>query len=193
MFARNLPWLDASLMGRPAPEPADPIPGSTDAPPIDPSLTDADQTLAAELAAECVVEELEQTWLPMHAGCAQCHGFCFAMKDDVTRQLGVCGCVVANEMELAALESAPRNDGGGGIVLSHLALNRGFPVAVEFAMELAQCIQGAVEQPPEKKPDSFEAARRQRPAHGAARVPQHALAKRQVVTRKTHRLGQRGS
>ena len=156
------------------------------------ALTDADQMLAAELAAECGVEELEQTWLPMHAGCAQCHGFCFAIKDDVTRQLGVCGCVVANEMELAELETAPKND-TGGIVLSHLALNRGFPVAVELATELAQCIQSAVEQPAEKNSNSFEAARRQRPQHGAARVPQRALAKRQLVARKTHRLGQRGS
>jgi len=54
-----------------------------------------------QLFSECVEFERSTTWVPLHANCSMCSGYCFAPTSDVARQLGVCGCVVATEMEMA--------------------------------------------------------------------------------------------
>jgi hypothetical protein len=58
-----------------------------------------------QLLTECVQFELATTWVPQNANCQMCGGYCFAPTSDVVRQLGVCGCVVATEMELADAEA----------------------------------------------------------------------------------------
>lgn len=63
-------------------------------------LTDDDMRHAAELCSECDVIEKSDLWLPMFANCTSCNGFVFRPTNDVQRQLGACGCVVAMEMEL---------------------------------------------------------------------------------------------
>lgn len=55
-----------------------------------------------DLLAECLSFEAEQEWVPAAAGCQLCGGFPYSTKCDVSRQFGVCGCVVAAEMEQAA-------------------------------------------------------------------------------------------
>jgi hypothetical protein len=62
-----------------------------------------------QLYRECVEFERSTTWVPQNANCAMCGGFCFAPTSDVARQLGVCGCVVATEMELADAEARLEN------------------------------------------------------------------------------------
>merc|ERR1719506_819996 len=54
-----------------------------------------------DLLAECLSFEAEQEWVPAAAGCQLCGGFPYSTKCDVSRQFGVCGCVVAAEMEQA--------------------------------------------------------------------------------------------
>jgi len=59
----------------------------------------SDWRIVADLCMACEAEERRTTWYPHFAGCNECEGFIFR-DSDVQRQLGVCGCVVALEMEL---------------------------------------------------------------------------------------------
>ena len=153
-------------------------------------MTDEDLERAEALLAECHAVEREQIWLPMHAGCAQCHGFVFACAGSaVTRQFGVCGCVVANEMELANLTANT-----GSMTLNTAALSGGFIVPKTICSDVAEVIQCA-SKPPEplvKEKRNMRAATLQRNRHfGVVRKP-HLLGKNQRVVTKTQRLGQRG-
>lgn len=57
------------------------------------------------LFADCIEFEVATTWVPLHANCTVCKGYCFARTSDVARQFGVCGCVIAMEMEIAETEA----------------------------------------------------------------------------------------
>ena len=61
--------------------------------------------------------EAEQEWVPAAAGCQLCGGFPYSTKCDVSRQFGVCGCVVAAEMEQAACTHSDTEEGPTASVL----------------------------------------------------------------------------
>ena len=128
----------------------------------------------------------------MHAGCAQCRGFVFAPASDVTRQLGVCGCVVANEMELAELASLTAN--AANMTLNAAALSGGFIVPKRICSDITEVIQCA-STPLDalvKEKRSMRAVTQQRNRHlGVYRTPK-LLGKSQRVATKMQRLGQRG-
>jgi len=65
-------------------------------------MQEEDWEVVEELSAACHAVERQDTFYPLFQGCAICKGFIFgeSVATDVKRQLGVCGCVVALEMEM---------------------------------------------------------------------------------------------
>lgn len=115
-------------------------------------LTAEDEAAAEGLFFECHSAELEQMWLPMHSGCKQCHGHVFRCADDVAKQFGVCGCVVAMEMELAA-----RDDAQGTLTLEQLRSGCAFPI--HSTNSLAEMVEPRkITQPPVAAPKRLKAA-----------------------------------
>ena len=62
-------------------------------------------TLAKSLKQTLNQQERDDLWIPECASCALCHGYPLRQQSELTRQLGVCGCLVAIDCELGLLES----------------------------------------------------------------------------------------
>ena len=65
-------------------------------------LSDAEAMIVTGLMRECKEHERRDTFFPAFAGCSVCGGRIYAQTTDVAKQLGVCGCAVAFEMEYGA-------------------------------------------------------------------------------------------
>ena len=62
-------------------------------------------TLAKSLKQTLNQQERDDLWIPECASCALCHGYPLRQQSELTRQLGVCGCLVAIDCELGLLEA----------------------------------------------------------------------------------------
>lgn len=71
---------------------------------LSPVMEEEDWEIIDELSRACQATERADTFYPLFRNCAICHGFIFGqtITSDVKAQLGVCGCVVALEMEMRA-------------------------------------------------------------------------------------------
>jgi len=135
-------WLDSQFGWKLPRTPEGAAPGwvgkMSSAPTVDSeALTDVQQREFEQLCAECDAMEREQLWLPMHSDCSTCHGYVFAVRDDVSSGLGVCGCVVAVEMELAAKEE------NINVVLSLAQLKNGMMFPIKMTPALQEAVQPA--------------------------------------------------
>jgi len=64
-------------------------------------LSDIDQDCAQLICDECEAFERGELWVRASADCGYCKGFPYRLStSDVQEQFGVCGCLVALEMEM---------------------------------------------------------------------------------------------
>jgi len=64
------------------------------------AMSKQDWEEATRLYHECEKMELQDLFFPFYKSCGSCKGFLFGPDDNVSRQLGICGCFVAMQMEL---------------------------------------------------------------------------------------------
>mmetsp|Transcript_36289 Transcript_36289/g.95669 ORF Transcript_36289/g.95669 Transcript_36289/m.95669 type:complete len:153 (+) Transcript_36289:81-539(+) len=62
-------------------------------------FTEEDAMRAQALCDACEEYELSELWCSAASGCFHCRGYPYRVRSDIKSQLGVCGCVVALEME----------------------------------------------------------------------------------------------
>ena len=72
------------------------------------TLSASDYLLAQHLCESCEAFELSELWCAAAADCGQCHGFPFRGLSDVQAQLGVCGCLIAQQMEMIEPADVPK-------------------------------------------------------------------------------------
>jgi len=193
MFAKQVAtWLDSNLFQRRKPRPMpDVVPEEPHEKPFlskeEEKMSDEDIAEASKLCQECHTVEHEELWLPMYAGCSRCNGYVYRLKDDVSKQLGVCGCVVAVEMELAA--AIKRTKLCSTIALSQTSLSGGFAVSADQATAIAEVIQIATLPAMPGAKIKVQADRQRRRVEAS---PRYSRGKSRRVAAKMQRLGQRG-